>query len=478
LHDIGGSEEAAREELRRARRELARLADVERDVFFWRARAEAAEAVAAEWRTVQNRTLWKLFAALDRLRERIAPPRTRRERLALNAARGAARALEPLRRAPRRAQERFEPTGQKDVLFVYDDAGAWKLYRCDHQAEQLGYLGMSCDIVRSDQIDLATALHHYDSFVLNRVGLTESVASFVDAVLEAEKPVLFDTDDLLFEPELEPRFAFLGDASEGDHATWRQRLGRYQATLRACGAAVVSTEPLADHARRHAGRVAVVYNSVSSDMVRRADEALADRSHDGQTVVDREIIIGYLSGTPSHNRDFLEAADAVVWALETYPDTRFVVVGPLDLDARFAQFGSRVIRIPKQPFEELPSLVSKLDINLAPLERDDPLTECKSCVKYLEAGLVAVPTIASARPDFVRVIDSGRNGVLADDESEWHEALRGLIESPERRRTMGALACEDVRENHTTRATAPLLDDALRQERARSRAAVGLAHER
>jgi glycosyltransferase involved in cell wall biosynthesis len=371
----------------------------------------------------------------------------------------AARALGPLRRARRTARARFEPTGHKDVLFLYDDSGAWKLYRCEHQAEQLELLGMSADIVRSDQIDLARALDHYDSFVLNRVGLTASVASFVDAALAADKAVLFDSDDLIFEPELEPRFSFLDHATESDHATWRQRLGRYQATLTACGAAIVSTEPLAEHARRHAGRVALVPNAVSSDMLRRADEARAGASQ----LVDSEVVIGYLSGTPSHNRDFLEAADAVVCALETYPDTRFVVVGQLDLDTRFEQFGPRVVRIPKQPFEELPSLVAKLDINLAPLERNDPLTECKSCVKYLEAGLVGVPTIASARPDFVRVIEDGTNGLLADGRSEWSDALNSLIESRARRRELGALAAEDVRLNHTTKALAPLLGNALSQ---------------
>src|SRR5262249_6343246 len=158
--------------------------------------------------------------------------------------------------------------------------------------------------------------------------------------------------------------------------------------------------------------------------------------------------------TPSHNRDFLEAAGTVVWALETYPGTRFVVVGKLDLDRRFDPFGARITRIPKQPFHSLPALTAQIDINLAPLERDNPFTECKSCVKYLESGLVGVPTIASRTPDFLRVIATGTNGVLAGNEIEWRDALRGLIESRAARREVGGNAREDVLARHTTEARA------------------------
>src|SRR5262249_5134538 len=155
--------------------------------------------------------------------------------------------------------------------------------------------------------------------------------------------------------------------------------------------AIVSTQPLAKYTRSHVERVAIVHNAVSSELVRLADEALKQHSTSNHATVT----IGYLSGTPSHNRDFLEAAGTVVWALETYPGTRFVVVGKLDLDRRFDPFGARITRIPKQPFHSLPALTAQIDINLAPLERDNPFTECKSCVKYLESGLVGVPTIAS-----------------------------------------------------------------------------------
>ena len=60
-------------------------------------------------------------------------------------------------------------------------------------------------------------------------------------------------------------------------------------------------------------------------------------------------------------------------------------------------------------------------------------------------------------PDFVRAIDHGRNGLLADTAEEWQEALGALIESPASRREIGALAREDVQEKHTTAARAPLL---------------------
>jgi O-antigen biosynthesis protein len=448
------------EELQRAREELARLADVERELVFWRARAEKAEALAEQWRTVRNRSLWKLFAAVDQLRGRIAPPDTRRERVVLGVAHRAARATAALSQAPGANGTRLKPRGHKDVLFVYDESGAGKSYRCDHQAEGLAHIGMSSDIARSSDIDPA-AVDHYDTFILYRVEWSKDVARFVETARRAGRTVVFDADDLIFEPDLSVEIPWLKDASENDRTAWRDRFARYRETLEACGRALVSTDTLGTYAGRRVDRVDVVYNAVGSELVQRADDALASRSYAETVAVGRDVVIGYLSGSPGHDRAFGQAADAVLELLETHAHVRFLAVGFLDLDRRFDRFESRVMKIPKQPLHALAKLIARIDINLAPLERENAFNECKSCVKYLEAGLVGVPTIASALPDFARVIDHGRNGMLADTPSEWHDALRELVDSPERRRAMGALAYEDVRENHTTKARASRLRLAL-----------------
>lgn len=369
-------------------------------------------------------------------------------------ARGAARLLRrPLSAG---ADATWTPTGQKDTLFVYDEPGAWITYRCDHQAEQLEYLGRSADIVRSGRADLAAAVDHFDVFILNRVRWSERVAAFVDAARSADKRVIFGTDDLIFEPDFYRQFAFLDGAPESVREAWRDALGDYRRTMVACDAAIVSTEPLARHARQLVDRVDVVHNVVSSEMIRRADEAVGEA---GASAGD--VTIGYLSGTPSHKRDFREAADAVLWALDTYPNVFLRIIGKLELDGRFERFERRITRIPKQPFDAYLPLIAHLDINLAPLEPGNRFTECKSCAKYLEAGLFGVPTIASAQPDFVRVIGAGDNGFLVTSPEDWREALKTLIESPERRRTIGGLAYEDVRTSQSTKAGAPELEHAL-----------------
>lgn len=382
----------------------------------------------------------------------------------MNPSRGAAQRFAQLVRGPRRGvgavHGEFIPTGRKDVLFVFDEPGAWTRYRCDHQAEQFALLGRSCDIAPSDRIDLSAAVDDYDTFILNRVQWNEGLATFLERARRRTKAVLFDSDDLIFEPDLDRYFAVFDGWPDGERAAEIEKLARYRRTLEECDGAIVTTEPLAEYAHKRTGRVMVVHNAVSAEMVRSADDVARSR-RSRRLFTDRDVVIAYFSGTRTHNRDFLEAADAVLWALETYPRTRLLVVGKLDLDARFDRFGRRVERKPIQDWRALPRLLSRVDINLSPLERDNPFTECKSCVKYLEAGLVGVPTIASPRPDFLRVIDAGRNSLLADTDGEWREALRALVESPTLRHELGAAAFQDLRREHTTTARASLLGRAL-----------------
>jgi glycosyltransferase involved in cell wall biosynthesis len=278
--------------------------------------------------------------------------------------------------------------------------------------------------------------------VLHRVGWNEDMSRLIATLTANRVPVVFDTDDLIFDPDLAQDVPI---SARQDNGLERQRRSMTEAQ-----GLTVSTEALARHAAAANAHAAVLPNVVSAQMVAQADRVLE------QVVSGRQqsVAIGYLSGTPYHDRNFLQASDAILWALETYPDLRFIAAGHLALDSRFDGFGERVQRIPMMPWEQLPELIGTLAVNIAPLDPASPFSECKSCVKYLEAALLGVPTVASPRPDFARVIGDGKNGLLADSLHEWKEALRNLVENPRFRAELGKRAFEDVRERHTSARTA------------------------
>ena len=367
-------------------------------------------------------------------------------------------AAQPAPKLPRPAEREF-----KQVMFLSGCPGGAMRYRCDHQAEQLNLLGCSAESAAVSTVNLMELLDRFQCFVLHRVAYDADMQAFMAEARTRGKPLFFETDDLVFAPGSagnERNQAELERFTPRERTLYIDEMERIRQTAQLCDAATVSTEPLRGWVSPLCSPVAVTPNVASQEMIVRSQMALDELVESGEAT--DAVVIAYLSGSPSHDRDFLEAQDAVLWALETYPQARLLVTGPLALSAQFDRFGARVQREPLRPWQALPATYASVDINLAPLERENPFTEAKSSIKFLEAALLKVPTIASPRPDFIRVVRDGENGLLADTPDAWRAALRRLIESPAERRRLGEAASADVLALHTTRAQAPLVCETLR----------------
>jgi len=159
------------------------------------------------------------------------------------------------------------------------------------------------------------------------------------------------------------------------------------------------------------------------------------RPHDG-------IVIGYASGTPTHNKDFALVKPALQQLMQQYPQVRLCLLGSLDPGDDWGELTNRIETHPLVLWRELPAVQSRFDINLAPLRTDNPFAQSKSEIKYMEAALLRIPTIASPTAAFQYAIRDGDNGFLVDD--DWLPALQKLVEDPDRCQRVGQNAYQDV----------------------------------
>jgi glycosyltransferase involved in cell wall biosynthesis/SAM-dependent methyltransferase len=354
------------------------------------------------------------------------------------------------------------PLVQKFCLILSGCPGDTFRYRCEHQAEQLQSYGFATDVAYFDRVDCDAVLNSYQCFLLHRVPHRMTVERFIKKAEELGKPVIFDIDDLVFDEDRLGYIRALEGRSPQEVQLYRDNVKQHHRTLSLCRFAVAATEPLRAAVQRTFPHIRCFINpnGLNDIQLRQAEQALQIT----KPGADEQIVrIAYLSGTPTHNRDFKECARALERVLETYSSARLMLVGHLDSGEEFARFGERIELHRPVPWQDLPRLIRRVDINLAPLELDNPFTECKSSLKYFEAAILGVSTVASDLEPYRKSIAHGENGYLCRTEEEWFRCISCLIEDPSLREKMGSMARKDALINWTTRAGAHHLLAALKE---------------
>ncbi len=334
--------------------------------------------------------------------------------------------------------------GDYAVLIVSGTEGDTQRYRCFHQQEQLMLNDIQCTVKHFSNSQLLEDAADYRVVIMHRVPHTDAIEAVIHRARAAGGVVIFDTDDLIFEPELTSWVDALSTMPSDELKLYHEGVRRYRRTLDLCDCVLTSTEFIADLVRQLGNRAYVNRNSLSVELIRLSEEARRRRTEQGSGPT-----IGYASGTRTHNKDFQEAAEALLHVMERYPDLELCIVGYLDMPSEFEHLQDRIRQIPFIPWRELPSVISTFDINLAPLEMGNPYCRAKSELKYFEAAIVGAPTVASRIDAFVHAIEHGANGLLAGDTAEWIAGLEALINDESYRRAISERARQDVYQNYT-----------------------------
>lgn len=272
--------------------------------------------------------------------------------------------------------------------------------------------------------------------------------AFNRAVLKAHKQgkrVLFDIDDLVFNTAY--AHLVLDSVDEEINPSepwdfWFAYMGRLGASLNLCDAAITTNEYLATQIHQFSGKpVAVIPNFLNREQMEISEHIFQEKKN-RRYERDNRIHLGYFSGTPSHHKDFKVISDALVNLLERDPRITLRIVGNVDLKGSLQNYLSRIEAFPLQDFINLQRLIGEVEINLVPLQ-DNEFTNCKSELKYFEAGIVGTLTIATPVFTYAKAIKDGENGFLARS-FEWYEKIYEGICLKESYSTMAERAHQDI----------------------------------
>ncbi len=346
------------------------------------------------------------------------------------------------------------------IRFVYVHEGAPMRYRVLHQAEQARLHGYQTEIVALENRAHLYRLQGCDLLYLHRVPLTSRSLPLVLMARLRGIPLVFDSDDLVWD-ENERSYNFLDKhytpAQVDDILLTNRRL---RAMMRWVDAHVLSTAYLRDQAQRSFQKpVFVNWNALSDEQIALGEAAYRQRRRDPSAVV-----IGYFCGTPHvHDEDFASITPALEAVLRQHNQVRLRLYGELGLaESLSTAFADRIERYPAVAWEQLSQHMAQIDIALAPLI-DNPQRRSKSAVKYLEAALVRVATVASDLEPYNAVIENGKTGCLASDPASWQQALDRLIQSSALRERIAQAAYDQLQQQHTNRVRAAQFGQILAQ---------------
>lgn len=329
-----------------------------------------------------------------------------------------------------------------------------RFYRVEQKIEHLRVAGVSAIVFdHADGLaNFAGTLPFVEAVIFYRVPALPPVVRAIEATRRAGLPSFYEIDDLIFDEQYYPDSfkSYGGQISEDVYAGLLTGTGLFRTAMSLCDYALASTPQLADRMRPHviSGQAFLHRNAMSRQHVRASQQPLPTKGD--KLAFDKVTRIFYGTGTKAHNEDFesiiAPALDRLIRAHRGC--VQVVIMGYLTLPSFLTRHADAITVIePNWDVNIYWTTLVQMDVNLAVL-KSGAIADCKSEIKWMEAGMLGIPSVVSPTATYQQVIEDGVDGLFAETPDDWFRALDILVRDPALRREIGKAAHRKVALNY------------------------------
>jgi len=120
----------------------------------------------------------------------------------------------------------FQRVGKGDILFIASGVGDSARYRSRHIAEELRLQGFTCGIATQDNPLLQRYVKRFSVFIFQRTNYSKKIAQMIEEIKKQQKEIIFETDDLVFDPQYLKYMHYYQKISRTEQAIYKKGIGR------------------------------------------------------------------------------------------------------------------------------------------------------------------------------------------------------------------------------------------------------------
>lgn len=315
-------------------------------------------------------------------------------------------------------------------------------YRVLNKQEYLENHGYKVKVVNLSDFQMKD-IRYASTIIVYRAPFSAMLDDMVELAHQKGTKVYFDIDDLVIDTKYTDQLEYTQKLDKHEKQNYDASVKNYGAMMNLCDGVITSTNKMVDELKNYKDVICLDRNIASKELIQLSQESMKNNRQSNQFVK-----IGYFSGSITHNENFNLIKNDLLQLMNDFNNVELHLVGHIDFPKEFIIYKDRIVLHDYVDWKELPQLISQVDINLAPL-KESIFNEAKSEIKWIEAALVKVVTVASNIGAFKDMIQDGNTGVLCDD-NQWFMKLKNLIQDEQSRVTIAENAYCYVLKNCST----------------------------